>query len=158
MSRRRKSLALQRIEYAFNRMEAAGARRLSITGVQLWGDRFCNLLLTEAKTRRGPLIELKAVPADGIHAVSFQFQQHASNNRCCLAIRFKKSLFAVLDDLHGFARQVGSRKQVSWLGNIRLKKRTVKNELLPSMMLNLFVVNFMRNKSAREIDTKCPAT
>ncbi len=43
MSRRRKSRTVQRIEYAFYRMVAAGARRLSVSGVQRWGDRFGNL-------------------------------------------------------------------------------------------------------------------
>ncbi len=43
MSRRRKSLALQRIEYAFYRAVAWCARRLSDEGVLRWGDRFGNI-------------------------------------------------------------------------------------------------------------------
>ncbi|HYS53704.1 MAG TPA: lysophospholipid acyltransferase family protein [Thermoanaerobaculia bacterium] len=43
MSRRRKSLALQRSEYELYRTVAAAARRLSDRGVERWGDRLGNL-------------------------------------------------------------------------------------------------------------------
>ena len=51
MSRRRKSLALQRSEYALYRLVAAIARRLSDRGVRRWGARLGTLSRRILKSR-----------------------------------------------------------------------------------------------------------
>ena len=51
MSRRRKSLLVQRGEYALYRAVAAVARRLSDRGIQAWGDRLGNLARRVLRSR-----------------------------------------------------------------------------------------------------------
>ena len=51
MSRRRKSIARQRLEYALYRVVAAAARRLSDRGVLRWGDRLGNFARRVLRSR-----------------------------------------------------------------------------------------------------------